>query len=55
MKRFNYDHQLRVYMYSCMYVDPETMEKDGYFPDTKTFVADYNKMSNSDPVPKHWL
>ena len=32
MKRFNYDPQPQVYMYVFMYVDPETMAEEEYFP-----------------------
>ena len=34
MKRFHYDHRLQVYMYSFMYVDPEIMIEEDYFPST---------------------
>ena len=32
MKRFHYDHRLQVFMYSFMYVNPETMAEEDYFP-----------------------
>ena len=38
IKRFNYDFQLQVYMYYFMYVDPETIAEEDYFPYNKTFV-----------------
>ena len=53
MKRCNYDLQLQVYMYDLMYVNPETMAEENYFPATSIFFEDYKKMSNSGPVPKH--
>ena len=33
-KRFRYDLQLQVSMYSLMRIDPETMVKEDYFTDT---------------------
>ena len=35
MKRFHYDLRLQVYMYDFMYVNPETMAEEEYFPYTK--------------------
>ena len=29
--------------------------EENYFPDTKTFVRDYNKRSTPGPVPKHLI
>ena len=42
-------------MYYFMYVDPETMPVEDYFTATKIFDENYNKMSNTGPVPKHCL
>ena len=55
IKSFHYDYQLQVYMYNFMYVDPETMAEEEYFPSTKTFVTNYKNMSTTGPVPKHWI
>ena len=55
MEMFNSDLRLQVYIYDLIQVDTETMAEDDYFPDTKTFVEKYNKMSTPGPVPKHWL
>ena len=38
-----------------MNVDPETMPEEDRFPDTKTFVVNYNKISTRTPVPNHCL
>ena len=38
-----------------MYVDPETMPVEAYFPAKKTFIENYNKMSTPRPVSKHCL
>ena len=54
MKRFNYDRQLQVYIYFFNYADPETMSEEEYFRIHKN-NANYNIMSNTVPVPKHWL
>ena len=40
-------------MYAFMYVDPDTIPVEEYFPYTKTFVKYYKKISNPGPVPKH--
>ena len=45
LKRFHNERQLQVYMYDFMCVDLDTMPVEDYFPDTKTFVENYNKMS----------
>ena len=37
MERFNHDRLLQVYMYGFMYVDPETMAEEEYFPATIFF------------------
>ena len=42
-------------MYDFMYVDPETMPVEAYFPATKTFIENNNKMSTPRPVSKHFL
>ena len=55
MKRFHYDHRLQVYMYSFMYVYPEIMIEEDYFPSTIFVVANYKKISTPVPGPKHWL
>ena len=31
------------------------MTEENCFPDTNTFVENYNRISTSGPVPKHWL
>ena len=38
-----------------MYVDPETIAEEDYFPSTKTFTKNYNKSSTPVLIPKHWL
>ena len=55
LKKFNHDRRLQVYMYYFMYVDPDTITVVGHFPDTKTFVVNYKKISTLGPVPKYWL
>ena len=55
MKWFHHDLRLQVYMYDFMYVDPETMPVEAYFPATKTFIENYNKMSTTRRVSKHYL
>ena len=55
LKRFCRDLRLQVYMYDFMYVDPETIPGEEYFPATKTFAVNYKKMSTLGTVPKHWL
>ena len=42
-------------MNTFMYVDLETILVEEYFPDTKTFVKNYKKISTPGPVPKYWL
>ena len=44
-----------IYMYAFMYIDPETMIQEDYFPDTKTFVAKYKRRSTPIIVPKKWI
>ena len=44
MKRFHLDLQPQVYIYAFIYVDTEKIPAEDYFPDTKTFVENYNKM-----------
>ena len=55
MKRFYNDHQIKFYMYAFMYIDPEIISEDYYFPDIGTFVKKYKKISPPGPVEKHWL
>ena len=52
LKGFHHNRQLQFYMYAFMYVDPETIQVEDHFPDTKTFVANYNKISNPGSAPK---
>ena len=52
-KWFRYHRRLQVYMYDFMYVDTETMPLGRHFPATKTFVAEYKKMSTPVPVNVH--
>ena len=54
-KRFYHELWLQVYVYTFMYVDPETTLVEDYFLDTKIFVENYKKMPTPGPVPKHWL
>ena len=54
LKRFHHDRQLQFYMYAFMYVDPDTMPVEDYFPAKKKVVVDYMKMSTIRIVPKHW-
>ena len=42
-------------MYAFMCVDPETIQVEDHFPDTKKFVVNYKKMSTPGTFPKHWL
>ena len=37
-----------------MYVDPDKMAEEDYFPATKN-VVNYKETSTPEPVPKHWL
>ena len=55
LKRFHRDFWLQVYIYAFIYVDPNTMPVEGYFPATKTFVENHNEMWTPGPFPKHWL
>ena len=55
MKRFHHGGRLQVYMHDFVYVDPDTMTVEDHFPATKIFFVDYNKMSTTVTVPKHWL
>ena len=55
LKRFSHDHQLQVYMYASMYVDPKKIPLEKNVTATKTFVVNYKKMSTPGPVPKQWL
>ena len=55
MKGCHYDHRLQVYMYAFMYVSPNILEEEEYFPTTKNIVANYKKMSTPGSVPKYWL
>ena len=54
-KKFHHDHQLQVYMYAFMYVDPKTIPVEENFPATETFVVNQKEISTPGPVPKHWL
>ena len=54
-KLFHHDRRLQFYMYAFMYVYPETMTVEEYFPATKVFFENYKKISTAVPVPKHWL
>ena len=42
-------------MYDFKYVNSDTRAEKDYFTDTKTFVANCNRMSTPGPVPKHCL
>ena len=55
LKRFHHDCLLQVYIYDCMYVYPNIIKAEEYFPNTKTIVENYNKISTPGQVPKHWL
>ena len=55
IKRFYYECTIQVRICDFMQVHPEKMAKEDYFTDTKTFVANYKKMSTPGLVPKHWL
>ena len=55
LKRFHHDYRLQIYLYDFMYVDHETIPVEEDFPDTKTSVENYKKMSTPGPVPKYWL
>ena len=55
MESFNHDCNIRVYIYTFMYVHLETMPAEDHFPDTETFVVSYKEISAPGTVPKHWL
>ena len=55
LKRFHHELRLQVYMYTFMYVDPETIPLEDHFPATKTFVENYKKILTPGLVPKHCL
>ena len=38
LKRYNHGYCIQVYMYAFVYIDPDIMTEDDYFPDTNTFV-----------------
>ena len=38
MKKCHPDHWFQVYMYGFLYVDPNTIPEEEYFPDNKTHV-----------------
>ena len=46
LMRFHNDHQLQFYINKFMYLDPDTIPLEEYFPATKTFVENYRKFSN---------
>ena len=37
MKRCNLEHWIQVYMHALMYIDPEKIPEEGYFPATNCF------------------
>ena len=37
LKRFHHEHQLQIYMYALMYVNPQTMPVEDHFPATIVF------------------
>ena len=45
LKRFHPNQGIQVYMYDFMYADPEKMPAEDHFPDKKSFVVNYKKMS----------
>ena len=55
LKNLHFDCWNQVYMYSSMYVDPQIISVEDYFPTTKSFVVNYKKISTPGPFPKHWL
>ena len=55
MKRFFYDGRLQIYMHNFVYVDPEKMAEEDYFPDIKIFIVEYKSMSTPVPFPNRWL
>ena len=55
LKRFHSDRRLKVYMYDFMYVNPDSIPVEDYFPETKTFFDKYKKMSTPGPVPTHLI
>ena len=55
LKRFHHDCQLQAYVCVFMYVDSKTVPVEDHFPDTKTFVVNYNKMSTAGPGLEHCL
>ena len=38
-----------------MYVFPDTIPVEDYFPATKTFFGKYKKISTPESVPKPWI
>ena len=55
LRRFYHDHLLQVWLYTFMYVDPDTIPVEDNFPATKQFVLDYKKISTPGTVPKYCL
>ena len=41
MKRFHHDRWLQVYIYVFMFIFPETIPDDPYFPDKKIYIENY--------------
>ena len=54
-KRFRYDLQLQVSMYSLMHVDPETMVKEDYFTDTFFWKLQENVNPRTSPKTLDWI
>ena len=42
-------------MYDSMYVYPDTIPAEDYYPATKVLVENYKKISATGKFPKHWL
>ena len=48
MNIFHFDPRLQFYMYDLMYVDPNTMAEEDYFPVTKIFLQTTRKVQLHD-------
>ena len=53
MKKYHHDLWIPVNMYNFIYMHPEIMAEEEYFPPTRPFVEKYRKKSTSVPVLKH--
>ena len=54
MESFNHDCNIRVYIYTFMYVHLEMIPEEESSPYNKIFVEKYKKTSTPGPEPKHF-